>query len=397
MKLVGSVVIVARLVLFSFFLCGTTSSHDTAVSCDAKTNVCEDGKRRDESSELVCQVHPSRCVGGTSDKNKKKQPSKATTTTTIYQFGGTAQAYKPHVPTTNNNNFSICNVDVYGKQRGSLKVATWPFSRWSQSGFPPILELTLRIWTCGKGGMNRKTGFFTSSSSNSNNNDNKDCCCKLWRGGGGNTEKIGLEIWQARPDGTYSSLRPGQDDDDCRVRTHLDSNNNHESWKFFTVAPGSVGSLGGLIPHAWLDWMPYRPPLLHFLISPSPTTTTTPILVDVPISFQSKTLQQRQSPLSMAYLWRGPDYLKDKVTMGGEKRPVEISSWIPHPKENRIEITIDIYLPAANDVVVAEANPSAHKNGTALFCNVLPFGFPASFLLEPISICSPTLLDFFNL
>jgi hypothetical protein len=61
-----------------------------------------------------------------------------------------------------------------------------------------------------------------------------------------NQHNLTLEIWQARPDGTYSSLTG--DDYDCRARIVPNSLDASSSVLIDTFAPGSTGCLGGLGP-----------------------------------------------------------------------------------------------------------------------------------------------------
>ena len=95
-----------------------------------------------------------------------------------------------------------------------------------------------------------------------------------------------VEVWQARPDGTYSSLR--RTSGDCRARQQRNitttTTATTSTITFDTVAPGSVGSLGGLTGDSssgMYDLPPYGPPVLHILAR---ATGHAPVLVDVPVS-----------------------------------------------------------------------------------------------------------------
>lgn len=63
-------------------------------------------------------------------------------------------------------------------------------------------------------------------------------------------------MWQTRPDGTYSSLRPDTEEGDCHASVPIQQNNvntnefsnNLGHVQFTTLAPGSPGLLNGLIP-----------------------------------------------------------------------------------------------------------------------------------------------------
>lgn len=61
-----------------------------------------------------------------------------------------------------------------------------------------------------------------------------------------------------------------------------------------------------------------------------------------------------------------------------------ISSWEPNVEENRISIEYEISLQRSSD-----------QSTDVELCESYLYGFPSSFYLEPIAVCSPSILDFF--
>uniref|UniRef100_A0A7S2YRZ8 Uncharacterized protein n=1 Tax=Entomoneis paludosa TaxID=265537 RepID=A0A7S2YRZ8_9STRA len=194
-----------------------------------------------------------------------------------------------------------------------------------------------------------------------------------------------VEAWQTRPDGTYSSLRSGKDEGDCRARVIADPKSSQV--KLETVAPGSFGSLGGLVPSPFFDWSPYGPPALHLLIS-APEIMGVPTLVDLPMLLDSDSLEPKE--FSFAADWRGHGWMKPlKVNAKAPEKsnPVKLSKWTAKPDENRIE--------ASYDILIEKVKSPTNKTASDIFCDSLFYGLPSSFFLEPMSICAPSMLDFF--
>jgi hypothetical protein len=276
--------------------------------------------------------------------------------TSIYRNGGTAQAYKAKAPSKS----TVCDSKNYAS--GGYKVATWPYSR-SSRGNAPRIVLKTNLWSC-------------QDASQSPAKDS--CCCKpiAQDKGAANTA---VEVWQTRPDGTYSSLHQGQQEGDCRASLSLDDSTT-SSLVFETVAPGSTGSLSGLGPSKW-DFMPYGPPSIHFLVT-SPGHMAT--LIDVPVLLDPKTLNARS--------FRWPDWRGSAWTKYPEQNPpYKIVSWKGDAKNSLIEIELDIFLP------VLSGDEASATSESPLLCRSWFHSFPSSFFLEPISECSPSMLDFFAL
>ncbi len=146
------------------------------------------------------------------DEDKQKMVSY-----NLYQSQATAQAYKPNSPEST----SLCF-----QPRRRSKVATWPYSR--SRSLPVNLKLVVRLWSC---------PYLDGNSQN---------CRNMLGDSYSNQHNLTLEIWQARPDGTYSSLTG--DDYDCRARIVPNSLDASSSVLIDTFAPGSTGCLGGLGP-----------------------------------------------------------------------------------------------------------------------------------------------------
>jgi hypothetical protein len=278
--------------------------------------------------------------------------------TSVYRHGGTAQAYKAEAPSKS----SVCDSKDYSS--GGYRVATWPFSR-SSRGNAPHIVLKTNLWSC-------------DDASQSSAKDS--CCCKSMTEEKDAASTV-VEVWQTRPDGTYSSLRQGQQEGDCRALLSL-SNSTTSTLVFETVAPGSTGSLSGLGPSKW-EFMPYGPPSIHFLVT-SPGHAAT--LLDLPILLDSKTLNARS--------FRWPDWRGSAWTKYSEKNPpFKIVSWKGDAKNSRIEIELDIFLQVLND----PANEASATSQSALLCQSWLHSSPSSFFLEPMSECAPSMLDFFAL
>jgi len=281
-----------------------------------------------ESASETCYSNP-----GSSECPKYSAQSESSD---IYRYGGTAQAYKPRQPQKS----EICD----GGEYSSLRVSTWPFLRRTLST-PPKIRLTVSVWKC-----------------------ETDSCCQPV-----SDDDTTIEVWQARPNGTYSSLRPGVEDGDCRAMQQYVK----PSVAFETYAPGSTGSMGGIGPGGW-DTMPYGAPSIHVLVH-NPQRAST--LINFPISFLQDSLSQLQSSWSD---WRGSAWVQGKP----KSPPYKVTTWNARPEENTIEVDVEIY---------QNAQPIPVQDKMKEMCRSWLYGLPGSFFLEPISVCAPSLFDFFAL
>ena len=297
--------------------------------------------------------------------------------------GGSAQAYKPGSPAKG----GVCDWDAYNSTTARLRVAGWPLSRSSwRSSAAPRLTLRIKVLSCAPTNDDEKSDSASSSSGG-------ECCCRPI---GAEGEGSVVEVWQARPDGSYSSLRGGVEDGDCRAQLPVadveEGGTRSSQVSFKTVAPGSTGSLGGLGPSR-IDFPPYGPPVLHILAT---APKHLPTLVDVPILIKIATLEQKSF---FGPDFRGPAWVKETTTKTKKGKGnnngtglYEITSWTGDVENGAIEIELNLYLQKA-EVDEGKDAPSLQSS----LCRSKLYGFPSSFFLEPISVCAPSMLDFFSL
>jgi hypothetical protein len=257
----------------------------------------------------------------------------------IYGSGGTAVAYAPNQPLK----LIICNSTDVGRK--SYRAARWPWTRAKSRHSAPTVLLKINLHGCESKG-------------------NKCCCHAL-------NSEAEIDVWQTRPDGTYSSLASATGE--CRARYSVQNGRV----EFSTVAPGSTGSMGGLGPGGW-DTYPYGPPVIHLLIK---AANRAPLLVDIPILFSMQTFEQTS-------FWGG-DFRGAAWVRKSEGMRYRFISWKGYPKHNRIETEIDIFL--------HDGSLTPQKSLEPELCRSFLYGFPSSFFLEPIALCAPSLLDFFDL
>jgi hypothetical protein len=275
------------------------------------------------------------------------QSSFCAPSTSLYDNGGSAQAYRPGAPLSD----EVCRPEMADEFR--YKSASWPSMRRSRrKGSAPKLDVKLNVFSC-----KASTG--------------EECMCKPIAREAAKSPSSVVEIWQPRPDGQYSSLRALMpDSNDCRAQVPL---TNEGVAHFATVAPGSTGTMGGLGPGGW-EWNPYGPPVIHFLVR---AKGHAPLLVDLPILVHPKTLEPRNFSIGD---FRGVAWVRGNPA----ELPMKIRSWSANVAENKISLEVDVYM--------QPAHPDQPE-----FCPSYMYGTPASFFLEPISVCAPSLMDFFAL
>lgn len=327
------------LVIFVFlpFLLSLASGEGT---CDVEGNCPSEG---DETKGKVSPTNEAK-----QSYNKKKtelvQGTCVEESSSIYGQGGSAQAYKPNAPLSS----VVCTpetADLY-----KYKTASWYISRSNyRKGSAPQLDITLKLLSC----------------SSSLDGGGGECACH--RLVGPTVASNIVEVWQTLPDGTYSSLR---NSDECRAQVQVDGSGQV---RFSTVAPGSTGLMGGLGPSGW-DWSPFGPPVIHILVH---VAGHEPLLLDLPLLLRLKTLTERGFSLGD---WRGVGWMKQKPSASVMK----LSSWEPNLDENSIKIEFEISLQKSESDVAVQ------------LCEYMQ-GLPGSFFLEPITVCSPSTLDFFAL
>ncbi|KAL7450592.1 hypothetical protein ACHAWC_002488, partial [Mediolabrus comicus] len=180
-----------------------------------------------------------------------------------------AQAYKPNAPLKTR----VCEESNDGSGGGPHRLAHWSFWRSNYKDWIPI-SITGNIYSCNSSGDDDVMKPITTTS---NNEDSE----------------VVMEVWQPRPDGTYSSIRPGVEEGDCRAsvpvtiftqqqRQHDDENENENNnvddtgrigtVKFDTFIPGSTGILNGLVPSSSSssssnDYPPYKSGSIHLFLN----------------------------------------------------------------------------------------------------------------------------------
>jgi hypothetical protein len=312
------------IVLFSFWAATAFGQQEQSGAAAAKTCETDGGQtcRSSDARSTKCNVSNELC--------------QASNHYSIYNHGGSAQAYVPNAPIKNN----VCESDNKMKH----KVATWPLTRGTRKSVPKLTVIT-NLWSC------------------SDPTEKEQCCCQTLL-----DKNTKMEVWQARPDGTYSSLMSGNGD--CRA-TIIPENGQAN---FTTLAPGSVGALGGLGPGGW-DVAPYGPPAIHLLVT-SPNHES--LLIHIPIVPHVKTLEQKS-------FWGG-----DWRGHAGRKRhsvdAFNMTTWNVGTN-NEIQVEIDIYLTQGN----------SFQDLVKDLCPSRLYGMPKSFYTEPIAVCAPSLLNFFPL
>lgn len=275
----------------------------------------------------VCGVHSELC-----------QAEKSS----LYSHGGSAQAYVPNALVKT----QVCNNN---DKTSKHKVATWPFTR-STRRTAPNLMIRANLWSC-------------ASTEN-------DCCCESLA-----ESSAKAQVWQARPDGTYSSLQSSNNKGDCRA-TVLAENGRLE---FTTVAPGSTGALGGLGPGGW-DVAPYGPPVVHMLLT---ADNHEPLLIHVPIVVNAKSLEESS-------FWGG-DLRGHAGRTKSQTDAFKVTSWSVVGGDEEIEILLDVFL------TKRDSSSSSEDLMKELLCPSFLYGLPRSFFVEPIAVCAPYLLNFFPL
>ena len=287
----------------------------------------------------------------------------------LYRFGGSAQAYRK-IDVDRNHSASatvICDPDIYQKKDTKWRVASWPFSRTNRKtankkkqGPPKII---LNIYPM------------------STTVSDEDECCSSPLTSSSDTDAIlaTVEAWQTRPDGSYSSLRDRHETLDCRARVDMIKGDDlGGAIHLETVAPGSSGIMGGLGPSHW-DMMPYGPPVIHLLVT---SESHSPTLIDVPLLVDLKTLESKKFGWSD---FRGVSWARS-TTKG---QPYSLT-WQSSPGKNEITLDIVVYL------AKLDGEEDSSPVSSSMCQSYLPLA-PPSFFLEPISECSPFLLDYFDL
>jgi hypothetical protein len=352
MKTANSILLIALYLAYSFVEGETgacTVLEDGTTEC--RNN---NGDRRGGGEAVVIEESSHRC-----------QPPPS-----LYSRGGTAVAYRTNARTQTN----ICSIEQ--QQQSKYKVASW-FGRRATWNRAPRITLTVHVHACRRSPPLEENDDDAAAAAT--------CAChKL---DDDSSSLVSVEVWQTRPDGTYPSLRQNNNNDKASSEDECRTQQTGSSVTFETLAPGSVGSMGGLGPAGW-EFGPYRPAVLHILVRGPPGGYAT-TLVDLPIAVHPQTLEQTN------HFW-GPDWSGTAWTRRKEAKQshtsstkmYQIVSWTARPTEHRAEVVVDVFLPQS---------ASTNNDDWSLFCPSRWYGIPRSFFTEPITLCAPTILNFFPL
>lgn len=308
----------------------------------------------------------------------------------FYQQGFSAQAYKPNAPVKSR----VCDA-INSKHR----VAHWPLWRRNYHSVVPMI-VRGNIYTC---------------DSNNINNSNPT-----------------MEVWQARPDGTYSSLRPGVQEGECRATIPLSPKTSGPTAitkvEFETIAPGSAGSLGGLPPSSSGDYPPFGPSVIHIHLN---VEGYYPLLAQIEMDEVEDRLllsdnagRGRKKGRFQYSGWdmRPHAWMNGNTNFsdgnGGGLGGMEVQSVqrAPYPGYDlALELEVNFFLAPISRSTNEEKDAKGTKkemginamrnsidqkfSANEIFCSSSNgyFGWISSFFKEPIAVCFPSLLDFFAL
>lgn len=323
----------------------------------------------------------------------------------------TAQAYKPNAPlkdevcrlppvhSNNNNNGTSDSGEQGGESYLPYRLARFPFWRTTYHRVEDLVPIRIRgnIYSCDNSADIVST--FTNDESLGGQDENASV----------------LEVWQPRPDGTYSSIRPGVQDGECRASIPITPSSSESDINSFsnligyvdfeTLAPGSPGMLGGLLPSSSStipsgearsgEFPPYAPGLIHFLLN---IEGYFPILAQLDMRDLSKHVASGGK--EKRFRFKGSDVRphyhattsgKEDGSRGGMEIQSVVQSSTRPGYDLALEVEVDFYLASTAEIETHRASST--------FCSSLRgyVGWIPSFFKEPIAVCFPSLLDFFAL
>ena len=346
--------------------------NDYDASCDGDDGICQG-----EENTLPQQPKPLK---------ESKLCSSSTNISTLDHFyfdqGISAQTYKPNTPIKS----TICEVDDSDDIQSTYNVAYWSFWRSSYNIVPKIV-VTANICSCGD--VDNSISSSESSITSASNEEE------------GDNGLITMEVWQPRPNGTYSSLRPGIEEGDCRASVPIQQSNNNNEFsniigqvQYTTLAAGSPGLLNGLIPHSSRDYPPYSKGNIQMYLN---INGYYPWLGQLSMNELDATLKNKE--FQAGSVGRRPHDAKnvhDKSSSSGSGSGggIEIKS-VTQVSESLIQVEIDIFIEQRKpEEIIASSQDSSD-----IFCSSrgLFNWITSSFFKEPIAVCFPSLLDFFQL
>ena len=318
----------------------------------------------------VCQDKPLRGSDQCSSSSLNHQLS--ISVDEFYRQGVSAQAYKPNAPMKE----EICQVgngsflgDDYSFQNPN-NIAHFSFWRSKYNDVLPLVVIG-DIYSC-----DPVLSPLPSPSSD---------------------DAVTMDVWQPRPDGRFSSLRPGVEEGVCRASIPIDSEKESDfsnfigRVKFDTLAPGSPGILGGLVPNSYRDYAPYGPGAIHMYLN---VDGYYPVLTKLDMNDLEETMPEKE--LGGRFQFKGPDIRPHaKRNANNDYDGIEIQDVkrmkSKHPGyEYMLTVKFDLYLVPDEEYTSSDS--------TDVFCASKGlFSWISSFFKEPIAVCSPSLLDFFSL
>mmetsp|Transcript_14659 Transcript_14659/g.26558 ORF Transcript_14659/g.26558 Transcript_14659/m.26558 type:complete len:390 (+) Transcript_14659:129-1298(+) len=350
--------------------------HGNDASCDDANGVCQQNQ---QTHHRIMQPLKDSEVCHSSPHNQQLLSS-SSMNRHFYRQGMSAQAYKPNAPIKTN----VCEFHPTNSGDESNppqnNVAHWSFWRSTYKDVVPIV-VHANVYSCGSPSSPPP---YSSSSSD---------------------DAINLEVWQPRPDGSFSSLRSGVEEGECRAsvpiitNTTMDLPNLVGQVRYETLAPGSTGVLGGLIPDSSREYPPYGPGAIHMYLN---MEGYHPSLVQLNMNeLEDWMVQKDMSEGRFRFKgWDVRPHARESTNNLDGAGGIEIQSVkrIVRPGYDlALEVEVDLFLVTENgeEEVVGDVMEKSERD---VFCSSHGyFHWISSFFKEPIAICSPSLLDFFAL
>ena len=344
-------------------------------------DICQGGENKQQQQQRKPLKESKLCSSYTIQH--ENQVVDLSTLEHFYQQGISAQTYKSNTQVKS----SVCEgVDSDDSIQSTYNVAYWSFWRSSYNVVPKMV-VTANIYSCGDPNVN---SISTSAITSALNEEDIDGV-------------ITMEVWQPRPDGTYSSLRPGIEEGDCRAsvpmqQNHMNTNNNNEFSnilgyvQFTTSTPGSPGLLNGLIPHGSRDYPPYSKGNIQMHVN---LDGYYPWLGQLSMNELDGILKNKEHQGSVGRRPHDTKNVNDD-SGSGSGGGIEIQS-VTQVSESLIKVEIDIFIEQRK----TEEMTTSSQDSSDIFCSSSSRGLfnwiASSFFKEPIAICFPSLLDFFQL
>ena len=305
------------------------------------------------------------CQSSSSDNREKIQSSLLMDH--YYSRGMSAQAYKPDSPIKNIVCEAANDVDE-GSSNLHNNVAHWPFWRSSYNNAVQVV-VHANIYSCRGGHPSTDTTTMT------------------------------MEVWQPRPDGTYSSLRTGIEEGECRANVPVSTKTNEDfsniigQARFETLVPGSSGVLGGLIPNTSKEYPPFGPGIIHVYLN---AKGFYPLLGQLNMNELDDWLLNKDS---RRFRFRGSDFRPqaNANNIEGSSSGGGISIQSVSQISLHLSLEVDVFIVPLEQIDVEETTQS--PNPSDVFCTSrgLVNWITSGFFKQPITVCFPSLLDFFQL